>query len=100
MDFIRYNTTGAQPYNEGGFVKMVANCNGYIVVNTGDDIVRVNDRVLYPGVIGTTNGDSHTVGGNFGEVFLGTIRISFDGTGATPEITVEQKYYILDKKIV
>lgn len=100
MDFLRFNTTGAQPYNESGFVKRVQNCNGFIAVNTGDEIVTVNDRILYPGVPGTNNGDSVTIGGNVGEIFLGNIKITFAGGGAAPEVTVDQKYYILDKNIV
>jgi len=100
MDFLRYNTTGAQPYNQSTFVKRVQNCNGFIAVNTGDEIVTVNDRILYPGVPGTNNGDSITIGGNFGEIFLGNIKIAFAGGGAAPEVTIDQKYYILDKNIV
>jgi len=92
-------TTGAQPYSAGGFVKKVNNCNGFIATNTGLVAVTVNDRVLYPGTPGTVNGDSITIGGNFGEIYLGNIRIVF-AAGAGPEVTIEQKYYILDKVII
>jgi len=92
MDFIRYNTTGAQPYNSSTFVKRVNNCNGFIAVNTGDEIVTVNDQILYPGVIGVSNGESKTVGGNAGEIFLGNIKISFAGGGVAQEGTNKQKY--------
>lgn len=92
--FLRYNTTGAVPYTQGGFVTRQENCNGFIAINTGDAIVFVNDRILYPGVPGTSNGDSVTVGGNFGEIYTGNIKISF-GAGANPQVTVEQKFYYL-----
>lgn len=99
MDFLKYNFTGAQPYRESGFVKRVNNCNGFIAVNTGDEIAVVNDQVLYPGVPGTNLGDSKTVGGNAGEVFLGNIKITFNGGGANPEVTIDQKFYILEENI-
>lgn len=93
--FIKYNTTGAQPYNIATMIKPVENCNGFTVVNTGDDIAFVNDHILYPGTIGTFVGDSMTFGGNIGEIYMGSIRIRFQGTGTTPEVTVDQKQYIL-----
>lgn len=98
--FLRYNTTGAQTYNTGTMVKRVNNCNGYTAINTGDDPVTVGDTLLYPGVPGTVNGDSKTVGGNLGEIFLGNIRIVFSGIGVAPAVTIEQKFYILDKVII
>lgn len=98
--FLRYNTTGAVPYVQSSSVKRVNNCNGFIATNTGDEIVIVNDRVLYPGVPGTSNGDSTTIGGNRGEIYLGTIQVTFLGGGAAPQVTIEQKFYILDKTII
>lgn len=101
MEFLRYNTTGAQPYIESGFVKRVNNCNGFLAVNTGDTIVEVNDQVLYPGVPGTNNGDAKPVGGNYGEIFLGNIKIVFrPPIGANPQVTIDQKFYLLDKPII
>lgn len=99
FQFIKYNTTGAVPYNAGGFITKVDNCNGFIATNTGDAPVNVNDRILYPGVPGTNNGDSITIGGNFGELYFGNIKIDF-GAGANPEVTIEQKFYILSNNEV
>ncbi len=98
--FLKYNTTGAVPYGPGQSVIRVENCNGFIAINTGDDPVTVNDTVLYPGTIGTINGDSKTVGGNMGEIFLGNISIRFAGIGANPIVTIEQKYYLLEEPII
>lgn len=92
--FLKWDTTGSQLYNQSGFAKRAVNCNGFIAVNTGDDIVRINDQVLYPGVPGITIGDSVTYGGNFGELFIGQIKISFDGVGANPQVAINQKIYI------
>lgn len=100
MEFIKYNTTGAQVYTRSTVVKRVENCNGFIAVNTGDSIVTVNDRVLYPGVPGTSLGDSVTIGGNLGEIYLGQIKIVFAAGGLQPEITIEQKFYIVNQKVI
>ncbi len=97
MEFLRWDQTGAIPYTQSGFVKMVKNCNGYLAVNTGTTIVRVNDHVLYPGVPGTSNGDSLPAGGNLGEIFVGTIKIAFTGVG-TNEVTIDQKFYVKIKE--
>lgn len=94
-DFLIYNTTGAQTYTPGQTISRVQNCNGFTVTNTGDSIVRVNGRTLYPGVPGTSLGDSISIGGNHGEVYTGNINISF-GAGAAPACEVEQKFYILE----
>lgn len=101
FQFIKYNTTGAVPYTTGGFITRIENCNGFIATNTGDDPVMVNDRILYPGVPGTSNGDSVSIGGNFGELYFGNIKVSFSGIGVTPQVTIEQKFYIVsDNKIL
>jgi len=93
--FLKYNTTGAQPYNQATIVVPVLNCNGFTAVNTGDTIAFINDHVLYPGVPGTNVGDSITFGGNHKEIYKGTIRIRFTGAGVLPEVTIDQKQYIL-----
>lgn len=99
MEFLRTNQTGAIPYTDSGFVKMVNNCNGYLAVNTGQTIVKVNDHILYPGIPGTNNGDSFPFGGNLGEIFVGTIKISFTGVG-TNEVTIDQKFYVNLKETI
>lgn len=96
MDFIRYNVTGAVPYTQGGIVKRVDNCNGFIAINTGDDIAWINDQIIYPGVPGTVSGESVSVGGNLGEIYLGLINLKFNGVGANPEVSINQKFYIID----
>lgn len=94
--FLKYNFTGAQPYNQSTYVRPVENCNGFKATNTGAVIVRVNDEILYPGTPGTVIGDSITFGGNLGEVYKGIIKITFDA-GAGAEVTINQKQYILDQ---
>ncbi len=93
-DFLVYNTTGAQEYGPGKAIARVQNCNGFTVTNVGDTTVTVNGRILYPGVPGTSIGDSVSIGGNRGEIYTGNINIKF-GAGATPLVLVEQKFYLL-----
>jgi hypothetical protein len=99
MQFIGYNTTGSQKYNVDQLVARVDNCNGFFAINTGDCPVRVNDQILYPGTPGTNSGEGMTVGGNLGEVYLGWIKIAFDltGGGTAPEVSIVQKFYVIDK---
>ena len=48
-------------------------CNGFTATNTGDNIVTVNGAILYPGVPGTSLGDSRSFGGNENEEYAGYI---------------------------
>lgn len=95
-DFIGYNTTGAQPYDLPTILKPVENCNGFVATNVGTTTVTINGHILYPGTPGTNNGDAFTFGGNAGEVFRGNISIFF-GAGVTPLVTIDQKFYNLEK---
>lgn len=94
MKLLAYDTTGAQLYTTSQQITRVDNCNGFTATNMGDDPVRVNDQLLYPGVIGTNVGDSMVIGGNYGEVYMGRILISFEGTGANPSVSIIQKFYL------
>jgi len=92
--YYKYNFSVAA-YNSTQRVNVDPNCNGFTVTNTGDTIVRINDLILYPGVPGTSLGDSRTFGGNFGERYVGDIRIQFDQPlGANPLVEVIQKFYV------
>lgn len=99
MEFLKYNITKAQPYTISGYLKLVPNVNGIKVTNTGADLVFVNDEPLYPGLPGTAIGDSITIGGNLGEIFLGTVDIRFSGTGTNPQVLATIKFYILPGQI-
>lgn len=92
IKFLEFNTTGAQIFTEGQGVVPYKGCNAIIITNTGDGIIRVNGRLLYPGVPGTSNGDAFTWGGNVYELFTGILNVVVLG-GANPQYTVEQKYY-------
>lgn len=98
QNFFRYNISQGQVYTPGQVVQRIKNCNGFTAVNTGDDLVTVNGFPLYPGTPGTNIGDSVSFGGNAGELYYGTIDIVFAQVGATPQVTISQKYYILDDK--
>lgn len=92
VKFIEFNTTGAQLYDIGQTVVPYKGCNAIIITNTGDGIISVSGRLLYPGVPGTNNGDAFTWGGNANELFMGKLDVAVLG-GANPQYSVEQKYY-------
>jgi hypothetical protein len=67
-------------------------CNGFTAINTGATVATVNGIPLNPGVPGTNNGESFSLGGNFGEIFKGRIDIGF--TGGVGQLLLIQKYYL------
>lgn len=74
-----------------GTVQLTKNVNAWAVHNTGNTIVLVNDDPLMPG-------DSKSIGGNLGEIFMGRIYITFQIPSPAPSpiinmATVTQKYY-------
>jgi hypothetical protein len=69
-------------------------CNGFTVTNIGDTICTVNDQIFYPGVPGTSLGDSRSFGGNANEVYKGNIKVAFaNPAGAAPQIEIVYKTY-------
>jgi len=82
-----------QIYNRSGQYEVVDNCNGLTVTNVGADTVIVDGRTLYPGTVGSIQGDSFTIGGNEGEIYnKRTIVIAFQAA-VGPAVEVTQKYY-------
>lgn len=80
--------------SQSGYYRVARGCNAYVVTNIGDTIVTFNDHILYPGTPGTNIGDSFTFGGHPGEVFVGTMKVSFiPPVGALPQLEIIQKFY-------
>lgn len=90
-----------QSYQLSGWYTVPLHCNGFMVTNTGDVLVTVNDQILNAGVPGTSLGDSKTFGGNEGELYDGTLKVAFANptAGVAPNIEVVYKVYtnILDE---
>ena len=79
-----------------GWYDVERNCNGFSVTNIGDVIVKVNDQIFYPGVIGVSLGDSRTFGGNELDIYKGKIKVAFQvpPAGVNPQIELVQKVYV------
>lgn len=90
MNLLQYNIV-VQAIRTNGDVKILENCNGITAINKGDAIVRVNNFPIDPPAP-PVSGESIEFGGNYGEVFTGTINISFDA-GANPLVFIIQKVY-------
>ncbi len=74
-------------------IKPMPGCFAVMATNIGDTIVHVNDKILYPGVPGTSVGDSVVIGGHFGYEYKGFIRILFNQpVGALPQVEVTQLF--------
>jgi hypothetical protein len=93
------NVNDLMPYNfspiyvsEPSKVEVDSRCNSLIFINTGTTIATVNGITLYPGVPGTSNGESLSIPGNKGEKFFGRIDVNFpSGPGS---VTIIQKSYV------
>lgn len=91
-----YNLTFT-PYRAGGNVEVDDRCNGFTVVNLGDDTALINGVPLFPSATPLTAiGDVLSIGGNEGELYKGVISLSFAGVGVAPQVMVIQKFFIKD----
>ncbi len=73
-------------------------CNGYVAVNIGDTICRVNNKLLKPPPLPALSGENAGVAGNADEIFVGTngvLPILFmPPAGVNPLIMLTEKYYV------
>lgn len=77
-----------------GKVSVEKYCNGFDVVNTGNTIAIVNGTPLNPPAVGEVLGDSFSFGGNKGEIYIGTIDVSFQAITGGQQVIVTQKIYV------
>ena len=94
---LMYNTTTLE-YRSLHSVSVDKLCNGFSVNNAGTTICTVNGEPLQPG-------DSKTVGGNVGEVYVGRIDLAFFVPDPAPSSIVNsawvtQKYYVPDNFVL
>ena len=92
-DCFRTFDTNTQIFSTSGQKPVPPNCNGYTVTNSGADIVTVDDIILYPGTVGSVQGDSFSVGGNRNEILARQYITVMFATLVTPRITVTFKTY-------
>lgn len=89
-NFLKYNVSTVV-YTEAGDCRLDKYCNGLLLHNSGTTNVIVAGDTIVPG-------QSKTIGGNAGEVFVGPMEIKFRTPSpappiATNSVTVTQKYY-------
>jgi hypothetical protein len=87
---LKYNTTTLE-YTALKSVVVARFCNGFTVNNTGTTIALLNGEPLQPG-------QSKTVGGNEGEIYVGRIDLSFKTQSPAPSTIINsawvtQKFY-------
>ena len=85
----------AQTYVRSGRVPTYKTTNGITITNTGDNIVTVENIVLYPGTPGSIQGDSISIGGNEGEILdKKQLTVSFASPAtAGQKVQIIQKFY-------
>ena len=95
MNNCRRYTLTSQIIQTSNWYDVERYCNGFTVTNIGDTIVKVNEQIYYPGVPGTSLGDSRSFGGNEGEIYTGPLKVAFQQPlGANPQIELIQKIYV------
>jgi hypothetical protein len=94
-DTLKYNTSTTLYTPADPEVIREKNCNGFTVTNIGDTNIRVNGKILFASATPlTSQGDSFSVGGNRGEIYVGKIKLEFiTPIGLTPLVEIVQKFY-------
>lgn len=95
----RYYTQLVNFYSEAKSVPIAKDCTKYFVTNVGDTNATINQIPLYPGVPGTSLGDSVAIGANELDIYSGNLDISFTTpVGAAPRIMIVQIVYLKDER--
>jgi hypothetical protein len=77
----------------GGDFPVKKNCNGWVAVNLGTDIAKVNGMQILPPVAPTLSGEAKGVLGNYGEIYgRDVLSIEFLTTTG-PHLQITQKLY-------
>jgi len=89
---VLYYNTVTLSYSQTAKINLDPRCNGVTVRNAGNINVIFDDEVILPG-------QSKTVGGNLGEIFIGRKDLYFGSSaGVTPPLVylcyITQKFYV------
>lgn len=82
-----------QIYTASGRYEVQPLCNSILFTNIGADAVTVNGKLLLPGTVGTTLGDTFGLGGNEFEVYAKKEFTVIFATVVNPALEVTQKYF-------
>jgi hypothetical protein len=86
MAYLKFNIS-TTTYTKSGNVTPAKNLNAWTVVNNGTNVVEVNGDPIQPGT-------SKAYGGNYGEIYIGYIKLNFmQGTASGNNVVVTQKFY-------
>lgn len=95
----RYYTNLVNFYSEAKSIPIAKDCTRYFATNVGDTPCTINQILLYPGVPGTSLGDSVAISANELDIYSGNLDISFaQPIGAVPRIMIVQIVYLKDER--
>lgn len=86
-----YNTV-VNPFYKNGSVNVDRKCNGWVVKNTGNTLLTVDQEEIFPG-------GSKSTGGNFGEIYIGRIDLSFTGGSLIPTQPTARNACLITQKV-
>jgi hypothetical protein len=70
------------------------NCFAIMFTNVGDTIAFLNGIIVYPGVVGTSLGDSRALSGHVLDMFVGLLNVAFQApVNANPALEIIQLFY-------
>lgn len=86
-------------YGPNQQVQVLPGCFAIMFTNIGDVPAEVGGMLLYPGVVGTSLGDSRSLGGHLMDLFKGRIQIKFlPSAGTQPLVELVQLFYLEETK--
>jgi len=93
--FLSYNQL-RNSYTQADNIIVDRKCVGYQFTNLGDVIAFVNGMIIYPGVPGTSLGDSRTILLFERSLYKGNIELSFQvpTAGTAPNVEIVQFVYM------
>lgn len=90
---IAFNVVADQ-ITQSGKIDVDPHCNGWTIFNKGTLPIVVNGIPLAPPAGANLSGESFSIGGNAGEIYVGRIDLKVDPADPTPLVVFIQKIYI------
>ncbi len=87
-------TKSVQIYTRPGPIIVDENCFSFQFTNVGSTVASIDDMVIFPSATpATAIGDSRTISGHEGDLYLGSMNLKFTGAVVNPGVEIVQLSY-------